>query len=61
MADTLKIVIEQSDAEGLLSRTTAEWQQLGNVDANQLNLAVTDAIVAIIRKMAADKAANPTT
>jgi hypothetical protein len=61
VSDTLKIIIEQSDAEGLLSRTTAEWQQLSNVDANQLNLAVTDAVIAIIRKLAADKAANPTT
>jgi hypothetical protein len=60
MADIMKAVVEQSDDEGLLSRVTAEWQQMQNAQANQFNLAVTQAIFEVVRGFAAEKAANPT-
>jgi hypothetical protein len=60
MADIVKVVIEQSDDEGLLSRVTAEWHQMPNVEANQFNLATTQAILEVVKGFAAEKAANPT-
>ena len=60
MADVVKVVIEQSDA-GLLSRVTAEWAlTMNNATAIEFNLALTQAIVDVVRGFAASKAANPT-
>jgi hypothetical protein len=61
MTDVIKVVIEQSDDEGLLSRVTGEWHQMPNVEANQFNLATTQAILEVVKGFAAQKAAaNPT-
>jgi hypothetical protein len=59
--DTLKVTIEQGDANGLLSRTTVEWFQLPNAEANVANLGLTEAITAEVRRWAAQKAQGPVT
>lgn len=61
MADIVKVVIEQSDDEGMLSRVTAEWGRLQNWEANTLNIGVTQSILDAIKGFAEQKkAANPT-
>jgi len=59
MTDIVKVVIEQSDDVGLLSRVTAEWHQMPNVEANQFNLAMTQSIIDAVKSFAAIKAGNP--
>ena len=61
MTDIVKVVIEQADDEGMLSRVTAEWAQMPNAEANALNIGVTQAILDMVKSFAAQKAAaNPT-
>ena len=54
--DTLKLVVEQSNEIGILSRTTVEWFQLSNAEANVANLGLTEAVTQEVRSWAAVKA-----
>jgi len=55
--DTLKLVVEQANEVGLLSRTTVEWFQLSNGEANTANLGLADAVTREVRRWADAKAA----
>jgi len=54
--NTLKVIVEQADEVGLLSRTTVEWWQLSNTEANICNLDITKAVAETVARWAAVKA-----
>jgi len=54
--NTLKVVVEQADEEGLLSRTTGEWFRMTNAEANMANLGLADAVTQEVRRWAEAKA-----
>jgi hypothetical protein len=56
MANSTKIVVEQADENGIMSRTTVEHFGMDNGTANSVNTGITAAVRDYFTKLAADKA-----
>jgi hypothetical protein len=56
MTNSTKIVVEQADESGIMSRTTVEHFGMDNGTANSVNTGITAAVLDYFTKLAADKA-----